>query len=184
MRSSALVAKLKTFCGTIEPLVTGFSADSILPAQSADCVFSCCDLRNELFSLFHNSPCLPRHLTHFLCLSDVFILAKNCYLCLFSTCYLCYYSIHICVPYKPAVNTTSSRNMATNKNHHPVGAVIDRPCSHPGICDTTGKRRGRAMLAPTTKGTIAIKIIAPYKNVSARRTHQISTLNSQLLTLR
>ena len=70
------------------------------------------------------------------------------------------------------------------KNHHPVGAVIDRPCSHPGICDTTGKRRGRAMLAPTAKGRIAIKIIAPYKNVSARRTHHISTLNSPLLTLR
>ena len=77
MRSSALVTKLKTLCGPIDPLVTGFPADPILPAQSADCIISCCDFRNELFSLFHNSLCLPRHLTHFLCLSDVFILAKT-----------------------------------------------------------------------------------------------------------
>ena len=39
-------------------------------------------------------------------------------------------------------------------------------------------------MVATTKGIIATKIIAPYKNVSARRTHHISTLNSELSTLR
>ena len=33
-----------------------------------------------------------------------FILAENCYLCLFSTCYLCYFSIHIARPQKPALS--------------------------------------------------------------------------------
>ena len=43
-----------------------------------------------------------------------------------------------------------------NKIHHPVGAVIDRPPQPSRQCNLPGKPRGRAMLAPTTKGVIAI----------------------------
>ena len=64
---------------------------------------------------------------------------------------------HICVPYKPAGNTIFSRNMAANKNHHPVGASIARPLQPHRQIDLTAKRHGRAMLAPTTKGIIAIQ---------------------------
>ena len=77
VRSSALVTKLKTFCSSLDPLVAGLSADFVLPAQVADRFPALHDLCHKLFSLFHNSLCLPRHLTHFLCLSDAFIVAKT-----------------------------------------------------------------------------------------------------------
>ena len=97
---------------------------------------------------------------------------------------------HICVPYKPAGNTIFSRNMAANKNHHPVGASIARPLQPHRQIDLTAKRHGRAMLAPTTKGKIAIKFYVPrrggvtppyiafYKNAPARRAHHIYYLLS------
>ena len=59
VRSSALVTKLKTLCGSAEPLVAGLSADFILPAQSTDRLPSFQHFCYELFSLFHNSLCLP-----------------------------------------------------------------------------------------------------------------------------
>ena len=59
VRSSALVTKLKTLCGPIEPLVAGLSTDSILPAQGADGLPSFHYLCYKLFPCLHNSLCLP-----------------------------------------------------------------------------------------------------------------------------
>jgi len=61
----------------MDPFVSGLSANPILAAQSADAFLACGCFLYKAFSLFHNSLCLPRHLTHFLCLSDAFILAKT-----------------------------------------------------------------------------------------------------------
>lgn len=54
--------------------------------------------RHKLLPLIHYSLCIPRHLTHFLCSSDVLYYSKNCYLCFFSTCYPCYFTVHIIRP--------------------------------------------------------------------------------------
>ena len=77
VRTTALVTKALSFAGTVELLVTGLPADFIILAQGRKSLITpLCGLHKS-FSLFHNSVCLPRHLTHILCLSDALILAKT-----------------------------------------------------------------------------------------------------------
>ena len=76
---------------------------------------------------------------------------------------------HICVPYKPAGNTEPSRNCATAKICHPVGAVI--PANR-----TNGQTAGASNARPYNQRDTCNKIkTCP---LSGHTESQLLTLNS------